>query len=93
MDLLRIKFNNLKNVLIQNGKHVPIVRKWGHLWLLLNQPKQTLAWSHLIEPELRQLHRRFGYPSIQRLHDILLRSGHEVELKMIEHLTKYCHQC
>ncbi|HEY2455482.1 MAG TPA: hypothetical protein VGI71_23255 [Scandinavium sp.] len=93
MDNLKIKFDNLDNVLIQNGKRFPIVRKWGHPWLLLNRLEQSIAWSHLTETELRQLHRRFGHPSVRRLSDLLQRAGHEVEVKMIEHLAKYCHQC
>jgi hypothetical protein len=43
MDNLKIKFDNLDNVLIQNGKKFPVVRKWGHPWLLLNQLEQTIA--------------------------------------------------
>ena len=93
MDKLQVRYDNLENVLIQHGKRFPVVRKWGHPWLLLNQPEQTIAWSHLTETELRQLHRRFGHPSVRRLSDLLLRAGHDVEVKMIEHLTKYCHQC
>src|SRR2546423_656537 len=84
----RMRYDNLENILVQGDKCVPIVRKWGHPWLLLNQPEQTLAWNHLTESELRQLHRRFGHPSIQRLYNILSKSGHEVEFGMIEHLTK-----
>ncbi|PVH90773.1 hypothetical protein DM02DRAFT_577620, partial [Periconia macrospinosa] len=72
---------------------VPVVRKWGHPWLLLHQLEKSVAWSHLTESELRQLHRRFGHPSVHRLLRVLQRAGHEVEVKAIEHLTKYCHHC
>lgn len=43
--------------------------------------------------ELRQLHRRFGHPSVRRLARVLERSGHEIDRKALEHLTKYCRLC
>ena len=61
--------------------------------MLLHQPEQSLAWSHLTESELHQLHRRFGHPSVRRLVRVLERAGHDVDTKYIQHLTKYCHQC
>jgi hypothetical protein len=93
MDAMGVKFDNLRNVLIQGDKVIPVVRKWGHPWMLLYQPEHSLAWSHLTELELRQLHRRFGHPSVRRLVRILERAGHDPNTKYIQHLTKYCHQC
>ncbi|KAF6807096.1 hypothetical protein CPLU01_15834 [Colletotrichum plurivorum] len=93
MDRLRIRFDNLANTLQQGDVVVPIIRKWGHPWLLLGPPEQSLAWNHLTDVELRRLHRRFGHPSIQRLHKVLHEAGHNVEVAAIEKLTKYCHQC
>ena len=90
------------------GVEVPIVRKWGHPWMLLRQRsqersqqhytchlEQSVAWSHLTELELRQLHRRFGHPSVRRLHKLLQRAGYDlkVDRKAIEHLTKFCRHC
>ena len=43
MDRLNIKLDNLENVLIQGDKIVPVVRKWGHPWLLLNHNEQSIA--------------------------------------------------
>jgi hypothetical protein len=91
MDTMGVEFHNLKNVLVQGRKVVPVVRKWGHAWMLLDKLEETLAWSHLTEPELRQLHRRFGHPSVRRLIRVLQRAGHEVDTKYIKHLTKFCH--
>jgi len=88
MDAMGVKLDNLENVLVQGDKIIPIVRKWGHPWMLLRQPEQSLAWSHLTESELRQLHRRFGHPSVRRLARVLERAGHEVDTKYIQHLTK-----
>src|SRR5438045_4003059 len=61
--------------------------------MLLHHAEQAIAWNHLTESQLRQLHRRFGHPSGRRLATVLQRAGHEIELKAIQHLTKYCHQC
>ena len=93
MDRMGVILDNLKNVLIQGTTIVPVIRKWGHPWMLLHHPEQSVAWSHLTESELRRLHRRFGHPSVRRLFKVLQRAGHDVEFKAIEHLTKYCHQC
>jgi hypothetical protein len=59
-----VKLDNLKNVLIQGKTVVPVIRKWGYLWILLHYHEQSVAWSHLTEFELRRLYRRFGYPSV-----------------------------
>jgi len=67
MDRMKVKLDNLQNVLVQGSKVIPIVRKWGHPFMLLNCAEESYAYSHLTEPDLRQLHRRFGHPSVQRL--------------------------
>ena len=61
--------------------------------MLLNQLEETIAWSHLTETELRQLHRRFGHPSVQRLTNVLQRAGYEVDTGVLQKLTKFCYQC
>jgi hypothetical protein len=94
MDNLGVRLDNLANMLVQGDNIVPIVRKWGHPWMLLQRQEEAIAWSHLTETELRQLHRRFGHPSVRRLVNILQRAGYnEVRQQAIEHLTKYCHHC
>ncbi|KAI0994279.1 hypothetical protein K3495_g13903, partial [Podosphaera aphanis] len=95
MDKLGVIIDNLQNFMIQGSKKVPIVRKWGHPWLLLeHQIEETIVHGHLTESELRQLHRRFGHPAVHRLYRILQRAGHQdIEHKAIEHLTKVCHHC
>ena len=62
--------------------------------MLLNHIEETAAYCHLTETELRQLHRRFGHPSIQRLTKVLERAGHsDINRHTIEYLTKYCKHC
>jgi hypothetical protein len=75
IDKLGVKLDNLENMLVQGDNRVLIVRKWGHPWLLLRQLERSVAWSHLTESELRQLHRRFGHPSVHRLLRVLQRAG------------------
>ncbi len=115
LDRLGVYFNNLTNELIQdrpqtglknrsqNGlkNHHPVIRRYGHAFLLWKIPIHTLIVDSLdenpcflTEIELRRLHRRFGHPSARRLHQILDRAGHgDVNRRFIEHLTKYCHHC
>jgi hypothetical protein len=94
MDRMKVRFDNLANVLIQGQKIVPIVRKWGHPWMLLDRKEEAMAYSHLTEPELRQLHRRFGHPSVRKLTQVLERAGYDdIDSRTIEHLTKFCKHC
>ena len=93
MDAMGVELRNKKNVLERGAQKVPIVRKWGHPWMLLHNLEEIAAWSHLTETELRQLHRRFGHPSVRRLIRILQLAGHEVDSKSVNYLTKFCHHC
>ncbi|KAI1798510.1 putative transposase [Daldinia bambusicola] len=94
MDRLGIFLNNVKNVLTHKDKEYPIVRKWGHPWFLLNEREQTIAYCHLTETELRTIHRRFGHPAAERLHNILTKAGFdEIDKTIIDKINKYCHQC
>lgn len=93
MDDMHVKLDNLENLLVQGNNVVPIVRKWGHPWMLLHHSEQAIAHCHMTEQELKTIHRRFGHPSVDRLHKILTLSGLEVERKALEHLTRYCHSC
>lgn len=52
---------------------------------------RIIAEYHLIEVELRRLHRRLEHPSARRLAKVLQRSGHEFDIKILQQLTKYCH--
>ena len=94
MDKHNVHFDNTRNLLIHGNKHYPVVRKWGHPWLLLDQQEKSVVWCHLTETELRQLHRRFGHPSADRMYKILTRAGHDdIDKKVTERLTQFCHQC
>ena len=94
MDKMGVRLDNLKNVLVQGKKVVPVVRKWGHPWMLLDRIEETVTHCHLTDAEMHQLHRRFGHPSVRRLFDLLQRAGLEdIDIKSVEELTKFCKQC
>jgi hypothetical protein len=100
MDKLQVYYNNVRDVLVTRNGEVPIVRRFGHAFLLYNSSLQTYLLEsfesnpcYLIEVELQRLHRRFGHPSVERLQRVLDRAGHDVDKKTLEHLTKYCHLC
>src|ERR1700712_5218527 len=93
MDEMGVHLVNHKNLLVQGEKIIPVVRKFGHPFLLLHPPEHGIAYCHLTENELRRLHRRFGHPSVGRLARLLKRSGHEFKMDALKHLTRVCHQC
>jgi hypothetical protein len=70
MDRLGVIFNNLTNKLVQGNLALPSTRKWGHAWLPLRNEK-ILSNGFLTEVELRRLYRRFGHPSVARLHKVI----------------------
>ena len=97
MDRLGVKLDNLTNELIQGNKRIPIIRKWGHPWLLLHTHEETAA-CHLTEVELRRLHRRFGHPSVQKLTNLLKCANPQDQLgtqeaQAIQQITQRCHAC
>ena len=104
MDKYGAFFNNITNQVIQSqtqpARHHPVIRRYGHAFLLWYTSAYILATESLVQnpcyltdTELRRLHRRFGHPSVHRLHQLLERSGHNVELQALQYLTKYCEQC
>ena len=81
-------------MLVHEDKEYPVVRKWGHPWLLIDEPERSIAWCHLTGTELRQLHRRFGHPGAKRLYRLLTQAGYdEIDKATITKITKFCHQC
>jgi hypothetical protein len=91
MDRMYVRLDNLTNRLIQGDITVPVIRQWGHPWWLL-EPAASAAF-HLTETQLRQLHRRFGHPSIERLSRILTKVGQEFDSNLLKRLTDICHHC
>ena len=50
MDDLNVRLDNTRNVLVKNEtKIVPVIRKYGHPWIILNNSPKTIAWCHLTE--------------------------------------------
>lgn len=94
MDRLGVYLNNVTNEIISTSDaatKLPIVRKFGHPWFFLRKEEATTLF--LTEPEMRRLHARFGHPSVSKLYKLLSRSGHDVDIKGLEAIQKFCHFC
>src|SRR5450432_2959538 len=100
MDALNVYFNNLTNVLVTPQGNVPVVRRFGHSFLLWNSSLQgfiadsfNYTSCYLTNTELQRIHRRFGHPSVVRLQRVLERAGHDVDKQVLEYIAKYCVHC
>ena len=101
MDILQVYYNNLSNTLVTPTKSVPVVRRFGHPFLLWEESLQSFIVHsfdqnpcYLTNTELRRLHRRFGHPSADRLHRVLERSSYNnINKQTIDYLTRYCSYC
>ena len=93
-------FNNVINRLIQKNQFHSIVRRYGHVFLMWHAFSRSIIneslnqhFCFLIEMEIRRLHRRFDHFFVRRLHQILKRTEHDVDVKIIQFLIKYCQHC
>src|SRR5436190_6747401 len=100
MDALQIYYNNLTNTVVTPTSTIPVVRQFGHPFILWGSSLQQFVVSsfsynpcYLTTVELSRLHRCFGHPSVKQLHALLDRAGHDVEKKTIEQLTRLCSHC
>jgi hypothetical protein len=94
LDQLGAYFNNLTNELVpRNGRAYPIQRKFGHPWLVWG--RTSFRACFLSELQLRRLHRRFGHPTVERLHRLLERSGHDGNnhCQILKKISKFCQIC
>jgi len=101
MDILKVYYNNLKNVLVTPTKLVPVVCRFGHPFLLWEKSLQSFITHsfdqnpcYLTIMELRWLHRRFGHLSANKLYKVLKHSGHDdVDKQAIDYFIKYYSHC
>ncbi|KAI0992762.1 hypothetical protein K3495_g15423, partial [Podosphaera aphanis] len=92
MDKLQVYFNNLNDELVlQDGSRLPVVRVFNHPFVVWGRA----STNYLTDIELRQLHRRFGHPSVNRLVRTLERAGHQDphHRSLLEKITKFCEYC
>ena len=101
MDRLGVYYNNVKDLLVGPNISLRVVRRFGHAFLLWDTHlhlyiQDSLAYDpcYLTSTELRQLHRRFGHPSVDRFYRVLQRAGHDAvsreELGKISRVCEYC---
>ncbi|KAF7893816.1 hypothetical protein EAF00_007330 [Botryotinia globosa] len=113
MDRLGIYYKNTNDMLIQKERKFPVIRQWGHPWVLrknehvnIDQCGQYITGNitgnttpagpdiFLTTDELKVLHRRFGHPSVDKLHRILQRAEQrDFKYEEIEAINKMCQHC
>ena len=100
MDTLGVYFNNLTDQLVTRQGNVPVVRRFGHSFLLWDTSLYHFLTESfntnpcfLTDIELKRLYCRFGHPSVDRLQRVLERAGHDVDRKALKELTIYCEHC
>ncbi|KHJ33258.1 hypothetical protein EV44_g3270 [Erysiphe necator] len=83
MDSLGVFYNNLTNRIQRGTKSFPIIRRYGHAFLCWGDifTQYITQSSYLSENELRQLHRRFGHPSVRRFVNLMTQSDHKIDQK------------
>jgi Reverse transcriptase (RNA-dependent DNA polymerase) len=92
MDQMQMYYNNVTNQLVYPGGSYPVTRRFDHPFIMWTVPT-TIAY--LTEPELRQLHRRFGHPAVERLIAVLNRAGHSdpKHQELLRKITQFCTLC
>ena len=100
MNNLSLYLNNLINKLIMKKNYVSIIWRFDHLWLLWENSlqsyimnsfnKNSLFW---IDVELRQLHQRFDYSFVVKLHRLLEQSRHEMNKILLDKFIEICSFC
>ena len=74
------------------GYSMPIVRKFGHMYL--EWPASTIMFTRA---ELQKLHRHFKHPSVDKLFNLLKRSKisdvDQETRRMLEDISKACETC
>jgi hypothetical protein len=91
MDRIGAYYNNLQDHIVFPGGSHPVIRSRDHPFIIWGKS----AAHYLTEPELRQLHRRFGHPSVDKLNRLLSRAGHDnpSHHQMLRKITDYCSLC
>ena len=105
LDKLNVYYNNLSNMLIGKNTTWPVIRKFGHPFLIwgeslsnycttmVDHGDDTVIECQLTETELRQLHRRFGHPSTYRMMKLLSRSKHSFDQAILKQIRRLCEHC
>lgn len=101
MDRLHCTADTQINSMVQHGKvKARLLRKYGHIWMTLGHFDSLFIYKEtgpvicfLTDQEIRQLHRRFGHPSVNRFYKVLQRAGKDVKHSTLERLTKFCREC
>lgn len=91
-----------KDLMMKDQKPVAaLIRKYGHLWMTLGHFESLLIYENIYEPpicylteqQIKNCHRRWGHPSAARMWKVLRRAGHEVDINIINLISKFCQDC
>lgn len=104
LDKCKVYYDNIENSLIGQKRKTPIVRAFGHPWMLLDGVTALVhldhTWGdgpdigcHLLYAQYKRLHRRFGHCSARRMHKVLEQAGYKPNLDELQRLNKECHEC
>ena len=92
IDKMGIYYNNITNQIVHQNGTYSVVRRFGHPFIIWSASTMV---TYLTESELRQLHRRFGHPAVERLVTVLNRAGHNDlhHQGLLQKITDYCTFC
>ena len=91
----------LKNAMMKDQRPVAaLIQKYGHLWMILNHFQSILIYEadhypicYLIEQQIKTCHRRWGHTTATRMWKIFRRAGHDINIKTIDQISKFCKDC
>lgn len=94
MDIFNMYLNNITNQLIcQNSKSISIFYKQRHLWFFVNKNNTIISSIFLIKVELCQVHTCCEYLSVNKLHKLLIQTGHDIKHIAIKMINKFYYYC
>lgn len=92
MDRLGLAYDNVVDVLIhkESGAQAPMQRNFGHPILIWS--RNLVCFFNI--SELNRLHRRFGHPAAEKLHNLLRRARPtDVTRNTLRHLKQIAREC
>jgi hypothetical protein len=89
MDRLGVYLDNTRDKMVCGTTRIFIVRKWGYPWFYLNRMENVILF--ISETKLRRLHRRFGHPAVNRLHQLLTKAHYDVDYEILASINRFCY--
>lgn len=100
IDKLNVFFNNVINELVYDKFLHSVVYRYSYAFKMWHAARYLLVAKsfdinsyYLTKVELCCLHCHFGYPLVCYLKAVFHYAGHEVDIQILRHLTKYFNTC